>query len=633
MEFFSAADAAAGLLGTLKATVDAARLFYERTRSVGEAVYDSYLAFDKCHTALEMWTRFWGLDGRLSRRYQEALWGSDGSRTIGRQLAKIKNQMEDVWDELSPLLTRAGITPQTTSQVDWSLAYESRQGVAKIRSLLRKRDLWWFGSGKGDNLLSLINLVWASISDLRELSISCFSMVNGTSLLDHPPETLASAVGLKSFVEAVLDAKAAATMYFNALFDTVRVGILRTKPGSPYPKVAQLDMDLVKKKFLKPSNFQSFDNIQLLYKVSLLPDHQTKHWQPLLIFVDGPHKLMRPTLAPAEQSQEVKGALGIVDAFHAARDSNTCLFTVRSPDDTMSACFRVLPLQSYQLLDLCPSGPLDSTAKLWDLLSTLPSTRVGSYKDESTILSLSGRIALARSLVLMALFLGGTPWLSGARHGIGKIVRRNFLDGGDVERFLLDVEVGAEIPKVDFLQEWRQHLHSVGLALLELGMGMQVREVIETGKGPGHLELVFHKKQAHSDVSNSWVNSLVELLRYFVLGPLFSRFSLISSGSQLKLSFESVNSKLTTTMGEQYAATVKKLLKAEGWKNLDSINNDMKTMTKSCWEVYLCIEEILKAVELARVAVSSMEEAKTLGDIAHREYEAWPGVGRRRAVL
>ncbi|KAK0747402.1 hypothetical protein B0T21DRAFT_4360 [Apiosordaria backusii] len=587
MEVLSAADAAAGLLGTLKATVDATRRFYERTRDVGEVLHDSYLAFDRCHTALEMWTRFWGLDKRLSRRYQEALWGPDGSRTIGRQLAKIKNQMEDVWDELSPLLARAGITQQTTSQVDWSSAQESRRGVAKIKSLLRKRDLWWFGRGKGGDLLSLINSVGASISDLRELSITCFSMVNGTSLLDHAPEMLASAVGLKSFLAAVLDAKTAATMYFSALFNMVRMGMPRTTPGSPYPKVAQLDMDLVKLRFLQSSNFQSFDNIQLQYNLSLLPDRRTRNWDPLLIIVDGPHKLTKSGPTPTKQTSGLKPESEISDALHAARDFNTSLFLVHSPDDTLSACFRVLPPQSHQLLDLCPSRPLESTANVWSILSPLPSSTSDSHKSESIMLPLSTRITLARKLVLMALFLGGTPWLSGARHGIGKIVRPDYSDGADHDRFLLDVEVDAEGPRVTSMQEWRQHLHSVGLFLLELGMGMQLREVIKSERGSGHLEFVFHNKEHPNNIPPNWVQSILDFLRYFVLGPLLSRFSLASSHSRVRLSFERVNSHLTTAMGEQYATTVKQLLNRTLWKNVDGAN-EMKDVARKCWqEVYL----------------------------------------------
>lgn len=554
------------------------RLFYDRTKNAGETLHDNYLAFDRCHTALEMWSRFWGLDKGLSRRYQDALWGVDGSKTIGHQLAKIRNQMEDIWDELWPLLTRAGITQQTASQVDWSSTHEARRGVAKIKSVLRKRDLWWFGSGKGAGLLLSINSVWASISELRELSFTCFSLVNGTSLLNHSPDSLASAVGLKSFLDAVLDTKAAATMYFKALFDMIRVGIPRTKPGSSYPKIAQLDVNLVKKKFLTPSNWQTFDNIQLSYNLSLLPDHRAQHWQPLLVLVDGPHSLTRQKPTPFAQIPESKHDLGINDALHAAREFNTCLFAVRSPDDIMSACFRVLPPQSHQLLDLCPSGPLWSTATLWDLFD--------SYTDNKSILTLSNRLRLARDIVLTTLFLGGTPWLSGARHGIGRVVRPHSSDGGDAERFLLDVEVDGKVSEAMSLQDWRRHLHSAGLALLELGMDMQIRRVTERATGPGHFKFLFSQKRPHNDPPTGWIHSIVGLLRWFLLGPLLSRFSLKDPGLQLKLSSEEVNSKLTTMMGQQYAETVRQLLNSELLKSLKD-PTDMKGMAKSCWEVYL----------------------------------------------
>ncbi|KAK4202198.1 hypothetical protein QBC40DRAFT_277143 [Triangularia verruculosa] len=627
MEFLSAADTAAGLLGTLKATADATRLFYARAKHAGEALHDNHLGFDKCHTALEMWIRFWRLDERLSRRYQQTLWGPDGARTIGRQLAKIQSQMGDVWDELSPLLARAGISRMTTSQVDWSSTLESRRGIAKIRSLLRKRDLWWFARGKGDELLSLINSVWVSIGDLRELSLTCFSMVNGSSLLDQPPDVLASVVGLKSFTSAILDAKTAASMYFSALFNMLRTGASSASLRPPNPTIAHLDIDLVKNKFLDPQNFQSFDNILVRYSLSIFSGRQNSYSQPLLVLVDGPHKMTASHARPTEEVPVVQKDLGIRDAVAAARQSTTSIFTVRSSDDTLEACFRVLPPQPDQLLNLSPSRPPETKSNLSDFLYPLPFDKLSSRKEDAMMLPLSARIRLARDLVLMGLFLGGTPWLSGAKESIGKMMRPDFSESGDIQRFLLEIEVDTAVTRLRKVQEWRQHLHSVGLTLLELGMGMQLREIVEYDRGTGSSIFVFHRKRLPRGLASRWIQRLVEFLSNFIFDPLLSRLSFANTPSHVKLSWERVNVLLTMAMGEQYAATVRQLLHRELWKN-QGASGDMKEVAKTCWqEVYLRMEEVAKAMELDPTPErwTKVYEAEETG--------TWSGLRRRAPVL
>ncbi|KAK4184765.1 hypothetical protein QBC35DRAFT_505210 [Podospora australis] len=613
MDGITAAEATIGILSALKTTVDAAKLFYQRAGTAGETLQNCYLSFDKCHTALEMWTQFWMLDSGLSRRYQETLWGCDGSRTIGLQLAKIRGQMQDVWDELSPLLNRAGITRETAPQVDWSSADDFRRGSTRAKKLLRMRDRFWFGRGKGDDLLSLITALDASIADLRELSLTRFSQLHGSSWRQQAPSVLASDMGLTTFLNAAVDARMAGRTYFEALSALVRrrgLPLAAKDPESRYPNKAELDLNLVEKRFLTANLFRSKENIQLRYHLSMDSDARLGDWGPLEMAVDGPHKLDRLISESFRPFPTAENSPGIQHAYYAARESSTTPFTVQSGDGTYSAWFRVQPVKKEDKIS-DSTVPEEVTQKLRHILRPLPSTEVPmegeagwDYELDFPMLE---RIELASRIVLAAFFLFATPWFSKFNIGCDALARYSKLSELG-SHYVLDIDMDTDVPAATSFQAATRHLHLLGLFLVEMGIGMPLKRIKNKGAlSVREFEFVFEDPRSVEKVAgDSWLKIFLAFLRQFVFGPLLPR---ADTQKETVIPESSVYSQLRACMGEEYETLVRLVLGGTLWVNVDR-ENWTAEMLRIYWsEVYTRMESIIKRIELIGESIR-MEERR-----------------------
>ncbi|KAK4160727.1 hypothetical protein QBC43DRAFT_112010 [Cladorrhinum sp. PSN259] len=505
MEGVTAAEAAIGIVGALKATADATKLFYLRAKTAGETLQDIHISFQTCHTTLDLWIRFWGLHKGVSRRYQQTLWGEEGMQTINLQLAKVQSHMEDVNQELSPLLTRGGMGEKNKRGLNWISAADLRQSAAKAQKALKMRDLFWFARGKGDDLSTLVTRLAASISELRELSVTCFSLIHGPALLQHPPERLANDMRFETFIRAVLDARTGARMYFEELFRLVRETLPKAL-GSRYPKTAQLDLQVVKPQFQTVDKAQRSEHIQLRYHVCLNPSSELPRWEPLHMLSDGPHRF-RSNFATSpirtSFSAEPGTTPGIWDAYDAARQSTTSQFVIRDSrrNDTV-AWFRARPPQSWERIFPPLTPDLRIQEQLAELLHPLP-TRHNTGKWSLIHLqdmgfTLSQRISLAHRVIQSSLYLAGTPWLSGFGYGKRCLMRSSPAwkdsDGkihpladpelsGEAHPFIIEIDTDTNIQESTSFDALVQHLRFLGIIMLELGMGKLVQEIKRDSAG------------------------------------------------------------------------------------------------------------------------------------------------------
>ncbi|KAK4221015.1 hypothetical protein QBC38DRAFT_523935 [Podospora fimiseda] len=582
MEGITIAETAIGIVGALKSTADAIKLFYTRAKSAGETLQDTYIAFQTCHTTLDLWIRFWGLYKGVSRRYQETLWGLDGMLTINLQLAKIQSKMTEVREELLPMMTQEGIVPDNPAGFDWLTTGDFRQSATKARRMLKIRDLFWFARGNGEDLSALVVGLGRSISEFRELSNTWFSLIHGPSLLQKPPEELANSIKFETFLRAVVDARSAAEMYFNALFGLVR-GTLPRKLGLEYPRRAHLDLYVVKEEFRQIDKLQTFENIPLRYHMSVVGDEQTPRWEVFQVLADGPHKF--EVIANSKDSSPAKcKPPGIWDAYDAARQSTTIHFEVpHSLNTTMVAWFRTRPPQSQERIFHPLSSVEGVEQRLRDFLHPLPTgyllDKQYPARTQQLDFTFSQRLALVHTLALFILvrvpsgpsyfrghsffpseaFLGSDDYKENSHHdfsGLSRVgdlldqpsfsilvighlllhsltlLRPPYYIASEDHPFILAIYTGTDSSSSSTVVSTVKHFRSLGFILIEIGIEMPLYRVNTNSLGVA-VEFVFVDNREQQNwtpgTDQGWlpvlVFALAQILSWIGLDHLINMFA------------------------------------------------------------------------------------------------------------
>jgi hypothetical protein len=541
---------------------------YTRARTGGKVLLECYLRFLTCQTYIDKWKEFWSLDAGLSRLYQEMLWGRDGSQVVFLHLSNASCQMEDAWQKLKPQLIRSVIAEMDIPRVrlDCTTTDIFRTAAAMAQKKLPLISKLKFAGGQGLDFLSRLSEAMECVLALRRVSEDYFKDIHGAGLYQQPPRDRADQTRMDTFMQAVMDARAATNMYFDAHFE-----ILRNARTGQIAAATKLVLDgMVKPEYMIRSQFGTFDSIPLRYHLLLMEASNINHGVPSQIIVDGPSQFRRSdTTEGPGATQEYS----INEAYYQLRVNSLgnamCEFSLRSPDHLSSAQFSAhIPLPNMGISHLSTSGERNVQRSLRDILRPLPTTAALGTLVQQETLPRSARLLIAHNLILSGLFLSGSPWFDLLRDGSGKLsqlaVQAN-------DRCVLEIKENAIVPPTAVVEFIAHHISFIGLVLIELGVGRPLQRV-EPSSGIKERSFVFDVAPPPENVDID--HNQHPVIQYLLasLGPRLS--SLLSYTNRATpiheqtttLPTSKVYQQLTEVMGEKYTEVVQICLDERLWR-------------------------------------------------------------------
>ena len=437
-----------GAINTVKLWIQELRAFVKEVKEAADTLRKFSVQYETCQADLEGWRDMYGLDEKVSTKYEVELWGKRQRDAVVGCLELVNSTSGDIQKIFAAFWTDL----ETMQNSGKGKKRKDNPQKMKLDKTLQ------FVISQSSDLQKKMTLIKEQIVEMKSISKSAFSRKHDKTITgDYLPTAT-----LEEFQQSVLFQLAYETRLYQSCYAASKMRLA----DMTSIKDIKLEMDLFRRGEANTTTAISKEVIALQYQLLVV-------WPRRLLefLVEGP---LNPTIDPSQYNSSDQDFYGACMKALAGESGNFQVQTIADatwfhsivPPETR----RITHKKTFDENELKPLSTL-----LYDLNTPIAAEPTDRFPR-------SERINLAFKIVECGLFLSGTSWLSGLK---SRLIQRSRRGIESERRFLLETSAPkAQFSDSDF-RDFAKHAFAIGALLTEIGTGRLIHDIPPPSKTHG----------------------------------------------------------------------------------------------------------------------------------------------------